>query len=383
MTNVMTLGEVATYINGRAFKPSEWEETGLPIIRIQNLTESNKKYNYSSKTFDEKFRIKNDDLLFAWSASLGAFIWKGGDAWLNQHIFKVEPKPFIQKRYLYYFLLYVIADLYTKTHGSGMVHITKGPFMSTPIQVPSRPEQKRIVEKIDELFSGLDAAESELQVAKKRLHAFQQAILKSIFARFDIETQGKYLSEIGEYGRGKSKHRPRNDVKLFENGQYPFIQTGEIRNAHDIITKAPKYYNDFGLAQSKLWPVGTLCITIAANIAETAFLGIDACFPDSVVGFIADPEKINVKFIEYYFRLIKYKLSAFAPATAQKNINLDILDQIKFPYCDITIQNETVDEIERNFQACNKVSEIITIASEQLFSIRQGILKQAFEGGLV
>lgn len=137
------------------------------------------------------------------------------------------------------------------------------------------------------------------------------------------------------------------------------------------------------MAQSKLWPVGTLCITIAANIAETAFLGIDACFPDSVVGFIADPEKINVKFIEYYFRLIKYKLSAFAPATAQKNINLDILDQIKFPYCDITIQNETVDEIERNFQACNKVSEIITIASEQLFSIRQGILKQAFEGGLV
>ena len=383
MTNVMTLGEVATYINGRAFKPSEWEEAGLPIIRIQNLTESNKKYNYSSRTFDEKFRIQNDDLLFAWSASLGAFIWKGGDAWLNQHIFKVEPKPFIQKRYLYYFLLYVIADLYTKTHGSGMVHITKGPFMSTPIQVPSRPEQKRIVEKIDELFSGLDAAESELQVAKKRLHAFQQAILKSIFARFDIETQGKYLSEIGEYGRGKSKHRPRNDVKLFENGQYPFIQTGEIRNAHDIITKAPKYYNDFGLAQSKLWPVGTLCITIAANIAETAFLGIDACFPDSVVGFIADPEKINVKFIEYYFRLIKYKLSAFAPATAQKNINLDILDQIKFPYCDITIQNETVDEIERNFQACNKVSEIITIASEQLFSIRQGILKQAFEGGLV
>lgn len=383
MTNVMTLGEVATYINGRAFKPSEWEETGLPIIRIQNLTESNKKYNYSSRTFDEKFRIQNDDLLFAWSASLGAFIWKGGDAWLNQHIFKVEPKPFIQKRYLYYFLLYVIADLYAKTHGSGMVHITKGPFMSTPIQVPSRPEQKRIVEKIDELFSGLDAAESELQVAKKRLHAFQQAILKSIFARFDIETQGKYLSEIGEYGRGKSKHRPRNDVKLFENGQYPFIQTGEIRNAHDIITKAPKYYNDFGLAQSKLWPVGTLCITIAANIAETAFLGIDACFPDSVVGFIADPEKINVKFIEYYFRLIKYKLSAFAPATAQKNINLDILDQIKFPYCDITIQNETVDEIERNFQACNNVSEIITIASEQLFSIRQGILKQAFEGGLV
>ncbi len=184
MTNIMTLGEVATYINGRAFKPSEWEYSGLPIIRIQNLTESNKKYNYSTKAFEEKFRIQNDDLLFAWSASLGAFIWKGGEAWLNQHIFKVEPKPFILKRYLYYFLLYIIADLYAKTHGSGMVHITKGPFMATPIHVPSLPEQKRIVEKIDELFSNLDAAEAELRVAKEKLEIYWHAILKKAFSKY-------------------------------------------------------------------------------------------------------------------------------------------------------------------------------------------------------
>ena len=89
--NITTLGNVAKYINGRAFKPSEWEETGLPIIRIQNLTDKKAKYNYTSLKHDDKFLVKNGDLLFAWSASLGAHIWQGNEAWLNQHIFKVLP----------------------------------------------------------------------------------------------------------------------------------------------------------------------------------------------------------------------------------------------------------------------------------------------------
>ena len=121
-----TLGTVATYINGRAFKPSEWETTGRPIIRIQNLTNEKAPYNYSTGNFEEKYIVHNGDLLFAWSASLGAHIWKGEDAWLNQHIFRVIPKEDINRDYLYYYLLTVVEDLYSKTHGSGMVHITKG-----------------------------------------------------------------------------------------------------------------------------------------------------------------------------------------------------------------------------------------------------------------
>ncbi|MFR1480562.1 MAG: restriction endonuclease subunit S, partial [Hydrogeniiclostridium mannosilyticum] len=127
-----TLGNVATYINGRAFKPSEWEDSGLPIIRIQNLTNFSAPYNYSSRELEEKYKVTRGDLLFAWSASLGAHIWKGNDAWLNQHIFRVVPSEQIEKKYLYYFLLQVVAELHAKTHGSGMVHITKGPLMNTP-----------------------------------------------------------------------------------------------------------------------------------------------------------------------------------------------------------------------------------------------------------
>ena len=213
MTDIMTLGQVATYINGRAFKPSEWEGSGLPIIRIQNLTESNKKYNYSTRTFEEKFRIQNDDLLFAWSASLGAFIWKGGEAWLNQHIFKVEPKPFIQKRYLYYFLLYVIADLYAKTHGSGMVHITKGPFMATPIHVPSLPAQKHIAEKIDELFDNLDAAEAELRIAKEKLNIFRLTVLDQAFSgKLSTFNRNDNIDELIQQLSAFSKNRKHFSV---------------------------------------------------------------------------------------------------------------------------------------------------------------------------
>src|SRR6266568_690687 len=92
------------------------------------------------------------------------------------------------------------------------------------------------------------------------------------------------LNELGFVGRGKSRHRPRNAQFLY-GGPHPFIQTGEIKHADLYVTTYTQTYSDEGLAQSKLWPAGTLCITIAANIAETAFLGFDACFPDSIVGF--------------------------------------------------------------------------------------------------
>src|SRR5690242_1711425 len=107
------------------------------------------------------------------------------------------------------------------------------------------------------------------------------------------------LNQLGAVGRGRSRHRPRNDPRLY-GGQYPFFQTGDIAAADLYLSHYTQTYNENGLAQSKLWPVGTLCITIAANIAETAILTIPGCFPDSVVGFVPNPERADGKFIKYY-----------------------------------------------------------------------------------
>ena len=159
---ISTVGEVANYINGRAFKPTEWEQEGLPIIRIQNLNDHNASYNYTTATYEDKYLIKDGDLLFAWAASLGTYIWNGGDAWLNQHIFKVDPKEYMDKSFLYYSFIYLISEFYRQSHGSGMVHITKGKFENTPILIPPLTEQKRIVTALEDTMHLIDTIGTEL-----------------------------------------------------------------------------------------------------------------------------------------------------------------------------------------------------------------------------
>lgn len=137
----------------------------------------------------------------------------------------------------------------------------------------------------------------------------------------------KPLSELGSLDRGRSKHRPRNDPRLL-GGPYPLIQTGEVSNAGLYITGYQNTYSELGLKQSKMWKAGTLCITIAANIAQTAILTFDACFPDSVVGFIPTDE-INIIYMHYWFSFFQKILDEQAPQVAQKNINLKILSELQ------------------------------------------------------
>ena len=150
------------------------------------------------------------------------------------------------------------------------------------------------------------------------------------------------LDKLGEISRGKSKNRPRNDSSLF-GGKYPFIQTADIKAAGMYLTKYSETYNDRGLAQSKIWPKGTLCITIAANIADTTILGIDACFPDSVMGFIPFEDVANVKFVKYSFDILQRDCKNISQGTAQDNLSWKKLSTIKFPMPSIDLQNKIVD----------------------------------------
>lgn len=190
------------------------------------------------------------------------------------------------------------------------------------------------------------------------------------------------LPQLGELNRGKSKHRPRNDPILYD-GPYPFIQTGDIRHATGIINQYTQTYSEKGLKQSRLWPKNTLCITIAANIADTALLGFAACFPDSIVGFIPATERIDVRFVEYFTRTAKENLERYAPATAQKNINLAILSDTAVPLPPEKEQKIIIDEIEKSLS----VAEGIEISVEKNITradrLRQSILRKAFLGQLV
>jgi type I restriction enzyme S subunit len=157
-----------------------------------------------------------------------------------------------------------------------------------------------------------------------------------------MKWQEKCLDELGFIGRGKSKHRPRDADHLY-GGPYPFIQTGDVKHAQLYVTSYSQTYSEAGLAQSKLWPAGTLCITIAANIAETAILGLDACFPDSVIGFRADESKSDARFIKYKFDTIKRQYQQVAHGAAQDNLSLEKLLSFKLTVPPPKVQREIAD----------------------------------------
>ncbi|MDL5051785.1 restriction endonuclease subunit S [Oscillatoria amoena NRMC-F 0135] len=167
--------------------------------------------------------------------------------------------------------------------------------------------------------------------------------------------------ELGLFGRGKSKHRPRNDASLFLGGTHPLVQTGDVARSGGVIRSFTSKYNDKGLAQSHKWPQGTLCITIAANIADSGILSFDACFPDSVVGFVPASEFPNARYFEYFVRTAKARLLDFAPATAQKNINLEILSAVQIPLPPIAEMGRIVARLDQLMRLCDELEQSIDV----------------------
>jgi type I restriction enzyme, S subunit len=173
-----TLGAIGKYLNGRGFKKSEWGFAGLPIVRIQDLTGTGQERHYFDGEIDERHVINPGDLLISWAPTLGAFVWKGPKAALNQHIFKVD--SYINKRLHYYLIRHILDELYRQTHGSGMVHITKDKFEATPIEIPnSGGQQEQIVAEIEKQFSRLDEAVANLKRVKANLKRYKASVPKA------------------------------------------------------------------------------------------------------------------------------------------------------------------------------------------------------------
>ena len=373
-----TLGSVATYINGRAFKPSEWESTGLPIVRIQNLTDKNAKCHYSSAAYEEKYKIHNGDLLFAWSASLGAHIWNQNDAWLNQHIFKVIPNDNIDKLYLYYYLQKVIAELYLKTHGSGMVHITKGPFMNTSIPVPSYTEQSRIVARIEELFSELDKAVDTLKTTKEQLTVYRQAVLKDAFS--SCETQAKIKDVCYHVTDGDHMPPPKATQGI------PFIMISNIQNNHINWTATnfvgEEYYKQIG--EKRTPRKGDILYTVTGSFGIPVMIDFDKkfCFQRHIA-LLRPNAAIRQRFLYYALQspAVYSQATKRATGTAQKTVGLSTLRDISIPYTSDLLMQENIElEVKERLCACDHIEKNVDTVLAQADAMRQSILKQAFEG---
>src|SRR5258708_5828752 len=165
--------------------------------------------------------------------------------------------------------------------------------------------------------------------ARKRNNPAQQRTARTIRRKEMKRWPTKPLREVGQLDRGRSRHRPRDEAKLY-GGSYLFIQTSDVSNANGRITSYSQTYSELGLAQSRMWPAGTLCITIAANIGKTGVLTFPACFPDSIVGFIPG-DQVRTDFVRYWFLTVQSRLEEQAPQAAQKNINLRIVGDLSVP----------------------------------------------------
>lgn len=279
-------------------------------------------------------------------------------------------------------------------YGIGRPVLSLKDIRNLQVSIPPLGEQHRIAEKLDTTLAAVEACKQKLNNAAETIQRFRQSVLAaSVSGALTREWreekgiskdswQNLKLRDIGEFGRGKSKHRPRNDPRLF-GGDYPFIQTGEVANSKGIITEHKKTLSEFGLKQSKLWPSGTLCITIAANIADTAILSYPACFPDSVVGFIADQEKANTKYVKWLIESIASDLERFAPATAQKNINLAILDEIELAIPSPAEQAAAVTQGQKLLECATEVESRISKVLEQTTLMEKSLFSKAFRGELV
>ena len=279
----------------------------------------------------KRSQIKKGDILFCSIGRMGDMyiIPEDPEGWdINESVFAFTLNTeIVRQKYFYYIFKHqdTLDFLNQNSSGSTFKSIKMNQLKRMLFKLPSIEEQDRIISLLDSLCSIIEARQQQLQkldelVKARFIELFGDPVYNS--KRLPIQR----LCKLGSLDRGRSQHRPRNDPKLL-NGPYPLIQTGEVASAGLYITKYKNTYSELGLRQSKMWSAGTLCITIAANIAQTAILTFDACFPDSVVGFLPN-DSINAIYMHYWFGFFQKILEKQAPQVAQKNINLKILSEL-------------------------------------------------------
>ncbi|WP_317303579.1 restriction endonuclease subunit S [Acidaminococcus timonensis] len=215
------LGNIATYLNGYAFKPSDWSESGLPIIRIQDLTGTSAKPNYYEKPYDKKYEINEGDVLISWSASLGVYVWHGRKALLNQHIFKVIfDKIAVDKDFFVYQVEYILEKATALVHGATMQHLTRPVFNNLPFKLFPIERQQKIALTLNTISTLINDRQKQLQ--------YLDGLIKSQFIELFGDV-GKYelksLAEVTEVIAGGDKPKDISE-NLTEEYCYPVYANG-------------------------------------------------------------------------------------------------------------------------------------------------------------
>jgi type I restriction enzyme S subunit len=388
MVSYVTLASICDKIDYGLTESATNDNTGIKFLRITDIQNGSVQWRsvpYCKCSTQElkQYSLVTGDILFTRTgATTGkSFLVKQcpPNTVFASYLIRVKPNlKIIHPEYLFYFFQTpkYWQQITKSTVGAAQPGVNATKLSQLLIPCPSLPEQKRsaaILEKADRL-------RRLRRYALELSGTYLQSVFLEMFGNPDKNPKHWNLSLLSEEGildRGKSQHRPRNAAHLY-GGSYPFIQTGDVANSNGLITQYSQTYSEAGLAQSRLWKKGTLCITIAANIAKTAILGFDACFPDSIVGFIPGP-RITVEYVRQWFASIQDRLEKIAPQSAQKNINLEILSNLQIPVPPLALQQKFVQIVQKYERLRTQQRE----AERQAEHLFQTLLHKAFQGELI
>lgn len=369
------LGDVCEIIMGQAPRGDSYNESGAGVPLVAGASDLDDGTVAATKYTSAPTKLAEPgDVIVAIRASIGM----RGDATsvvcLGRGVAALRAAPQVDRGYLWHWVGAAAPQLAAKGRGATFLQVSRDDIATMHIPLPPLAEQRRIAQVLD----AAHALRAKRQSALSLLRAMLGSVFVSMFGDPVTNPRAwpkKELGSLGKLERGISRHRPRNAPELL-GGSYPLIQTGDVARSEGLIARYSSTYSDTGLRQSRLWPAGTLCITIAANIAKTGVLTFDACFPDSVVGFTSNPA--TTTYIQAWLSFLQPTLERSAPESAQKNINLAILRQLPVPTPPQQQRDVFADRVESIRAAQRHHATAVT----QLDALFASLNHRAFNGGL-
>lgn len=342
------LGEVASYINGYPFKPESWRENGIPIIRIQNLNDDAAPFNYYEGHLDDKYIVRDGDLLISWSASLGVYVWRRGVAYLNQHIFKVIfDKGNINKYFLAYSVKSKLAEMSKNSHGSTMRHIVKKDFDNTRIPVPSMTEQEAIVAELDEINDVIAALQQ--QVAD--LDALAQSTFYTMFGDPVTNEKGWEVKKLADVSQGKLSYGSGASAIPY-NGEIRYIRITDIKDNGDLNNEivSPNSFDASYLLNQGDILFARSGATVGKTYMHKAING-KSIYAGYLIRLIPDQDIVIPVYVFHYTKTSYYRsfIENAQRAVAQPNINAKQYGNLSICVPPLALQQEfaaKVKEIE-------------------------------------
>lgn len=367
------LGEVATYINGYAFKPDQWKESGTPIVRIQNLNNENAPYNYYDGEVPDKVKIQNGDLLISWSASLGAYIWHGGNAFLNQHIFKVAfDKTDIDKFFLKYAVTSKLAAMAEQVHGATMKHIVKKDFDNTQIPYPPLSTQLAIVSELDKI-------NELIRLKKEQLKDFDNLAQSLFYEMFGDPVENEKGWEVKKLGDicaditdGDHMPPPKSEFGI------PFITISDIDkdtrclNFENTFYVPEDYYNN--LKENRKPQKGDLLYTVTGSYGIPVIVKTDKkfCFQRHIALLRPNKEILSTIFLCYWVLSdgVKFMADKVATGIAQKTVGLNSIRKFSCILPPLSLQRlfaQRIEQIEREKSEVQKsIQDLETLLASRM-----------------